>query len=388
MSEKDVEKQTPRERIPITGRFDQYRSSYWAAAVAAVSERYFVRPFVRHWWDDEKYRRNEISYNKRHAYAGFTGGIMAAITGFYAFATYRDMKSIFVEAVAAEFDKKPEDVTIRDLWASKNSAVEHTRANYIKYNARRFGVSSLFLLPFIAPKIPFLKKLFTGDGPNHKGFLVHPESGTDIGIGISGAYLLSDVINRKATFFETLQMVIDREVNHTDRPDERITASDLLTLYEANIKDRTPELSFASQRGTPAWEKTMGMFGRMAELMNATYNNDVAKEKCALGFPQFIFLIGHGLIDPAHVERSCAYIELANQHGLKAVKQVAAAVKRNVPFEKAAAAYPIRPHGGECGIEQECDAPTRTHAGKIGVPLENLAAREELRNTQADTRAL
>src|SRR5688572_25230542 len=128
----EEQKNTSPTPIPIKGRFDQYRSSFWAAAIAVLSTRYGVRPLVRHLWDNPQVAKQavrvskeapkQVSHYVKHIYAAAAGVIMYGVTGYYAKKTYDDMRSIFAEAVGAEFDKRPEDVTRKDIWASKNSA--------------------------------------------------------------------------------------------------------------------------------------------------------------------------------------------------------------------------------------------------------------------------
>src|SRR5690606_3520777 len=122
------EQNNSRDQIKISGRFDQYRSSYWAALVALLPARYFFRPFNRKSWENPA-----ASHFEKNRYSGIAGLFMSGITAYYALTTWKDMHSILSEAVAAEFNKDPKDVGFRDFWKSKNTIVQQTIHNYVKY---------------------------------------------------------------------------------------------------------------------------------------------------------------------------------------------------------------------------------------------------------------
>ena len=309
------------QKVKISGRFDQYRSSYWAALVALMPVRYLIRPFNRKHWDSPQPGEAEPTHFQKHAYSGIAGVFMSGVTSFYAYKTWRDMKSIFSETLAWEFNKQPEDVTFGDFRRSQNTIVKQTIDNYIKYNLRRFGVNTAFFAPF----------LLKGVAKKHNW---HPETGVDIGVGANALYLFSDVLTRQMTPFEELQSLIDRKVNHAERFGDQVTAADLLDVYERHAT-KGPIDSFVPMRGKPEWEKVNAMFERMADLMNQTYRNTVPREKADFGFPKFVYLVGNGLIDPAHMERSCAYIEIANRDGVKAARALEAELKQGKPLAQA-----------------------------------------------------
>jgi len=334
--EQPTEKQ--RHEMPITGRFDQYRSSYWAAKLAAFGIRYPFRSLAKAYSEQEN-----LPLYKKHAYSGVVGLIMGSVTGFFALRTWKDMHTIFKQPLAWEFNKPEEDVGFTDFWKSKNTMVQQTLSNYLRYNFRRVGIDVAFFLPLIV--FPFLKKKipYNGDSFFHRNF--HPdkwhfETGADWGLGANAAYLLSDVMARKMTPFESLQTAIDHKINHTDHAGDQMTAVDLLDIYERHA-DKGSIPSFKAQRGTPEWERSMVIFDRMADLMNQTYGNAPTEEKADFGFPKFIYLVGNKLIDPQNIKQTLAYIEVANRYDIPALKQVVDDVKNGVELATALTAFPI-----------------------------------------------
>jgi hypothetical protein len=186
--------------IPIHGRVDKYRSPYWSGIVAALGMRYAPRPFVRDYFDIKADSPN-YSHNKKHVYSALAGTMLTAVASLYAVQTYKDIKSILSEVVGWEKHKDPNDVTIFDMFSSKNSVVQQTMSNYVKFNTRRFGINAVYFTPFL------MKKTFM----KHN---LHGETGVDLGVAINGAYLFSDIIRRKMTPFEELQTLIDNKINH------------------------------------------------------------------------------------------------------------------------------------------------------------------------------
>lgn len=354
------------QKVKISGRFDQYRSSYWAALVPLLSARYIFRPFDRKHWDDPKPGEKPPTHFQKHRYSGIVGLFMSGITSFYAYRTYKDMKSIFREPLAWEFNKDPEDITLADFHRSKNTIVKQTVGNYVKYNLRRFGVNTVFFLPFA----------FKGFFKKHD---LHPETGVDIGIGANALYLFTDVLSRKMTPFEELQSLIDRKVNHAERYGDQVTAADLLDVYERHAP-RGPIDSFLTYRGKPEWDKAMRIFERMADLMNQTYHNTIPHEKADFGFPKFVYLVGNDMIDPDHIDLSMAGIEIANRDGIPTAIRFADDVKHGAKFEQLAQKYHFDPQSIRSHSEPSEPAPRQT---RLAPPPASLAEREQLRKLQS-----
>ncbi len=365
----------PQPDIKITGRFDQHRSSYWSGWLAIAGGRYATRPFLRHHWDAP----NGSHFN-RHKYAAGAGVLMNSVAAYYAKHTWDDMHSIFCQPLAWEFNKDPKDVNLKDFLNSKNTIVHQTIENYKKYNTRRFTVNSAFFLPLLVPVLNlFLKK------PVFKN--IHPETGVDLGMAANAGYLFSDVLSRKATPFETMQYIIDSKINHTEHSGDQITAGDLLDIYERHAA-KGGICSFKGQRGTPEWDRSTELFERMANLLNQTHNNIVATEKADFGLSKFIFLVGHGMIDPENIERSQANVEIANFHGVEAMKALAAGGKE-MSLEQVVAAYPVPRLQGQVGVENTEEAVVPEFAARPGnsrsqgltgeAPALSIAHREEQR---------
>jgi len=325
------EKET--QNIPITGRFDQYRSSYWGAKLAAFGVRYPFRSVARDTCQNEA-----VSNIKKHGYSSTVGLLMGSVTGFFAYRTWQDMRSIFAESLAWEFNKDEKDVGLADFWKSKNTVVQQTMGNYIRYNARRLAIDSFFFLPVIAA--PILSKFGVKQSSKWHPINWHFETGADLGLGANAVYLLSDVVSRKITPFESLQSAIDRKINHSEHADAQMTAPDLLDIYERHAAKGAID-SFIGHRGSPEWDRSMVIFTRMADLINQTYENVTPKEKADFGISHFIYLVGHNLIQPKKVEQTLAYIEVANRYGMKALKQVVKEVKEGADVATALQQYPV-----------------------------------------------
>ncbi|MDE3061329.1 MAG: hypothetical protein KGJ06_09990 [Pseudomonadota bacterium] len=320
-------KKTPPQEISITGRLDQYRSSYWATAVAVLPIRYIFKQLLPDRWSKWKNGNKTTEFLARHMYSLLAGAFMEGITFYHARRTKKDIRSIFAQALAWEFDKDPKDVTWSDFQKSTNSIVRQTLENYYGLNARRAAVNATFFAPLL------LKPIF-------KTEKWHPELGADIGLTANAAYLFRDVMVRKSTPFEELQSTIDLKINHASSPADKIEAADLLNIYERHAAKGVID-SFVGQRGTPQWDRSMEIFTRMADLMNQTYSKVTPHEHADFGIPKFIYLVGHNLIEPGDIERTRAYIEVANRHGIRALKKVVADMQQGMDLEHAIQQYPV-----------------------------------------------
>jgi len=293
----------------IKGRFNQYTSGYWALTLPALAARYVGRYATQLLGLGEKSPR---------LYSGLAGGWMLGITSLYASRTYRDMKRVFSETLAYEFDKKPEDVGIRDFFKSQNAIVHRTLWNFLKYNTRRYAVSSTFFASFLPWKrVPVIKDIVK----------TPLADSVDLGVGVTGGYLFLDVLNRKVTFFEALQNFIDTKINHTESIGQPVTDTDLLNLYAIHARDNDPKNPMSGRMDTLAWKEEQIIFGRMADLMNQTYGNAIKSEQANFTVPKLVYLLGNGLIKKENIEQSLMYIEIANRYGMDAVKQAAVAIK-------------------------------------------------------------
>lgn len=346
----------PAHSVEITGRFDQYRSSYWAAKLATFGARYPFRPFSR------GHVENEMHSNiKRHSYSAAVGGLMESVTAFFALRTWKDMKSIFRETLAWEFNKDPEDVGLTDFIKSKNTMVQQTLQNYVRYNTRRVAIDLFWFAPMIAG--PIMNKLGVPKTSKFHPQTWHFETGADLGLGANAAYLFSDVINRRITPFESLQSVIDRKINHTDHINDKMTADDLLDIYERHAANGPIE-SYLGKRGTSEWKEHIAPFERMAELINQTYANEPTGSPTHFTMSEFIHMVGHKLIDPNKREQTMAFIEIADKYGMGALSKVVNETS----------------HGG--------DLATAMRSFPLDIPQEQAAAIEENLPDKAFTKSI
>jgi len=304
----------------IKGRFNQYTSGYWALALPALAARYVARyagkifkPELQHW---------NISKN---FYATAVGSWMLGITGIYTMSTYGDMKRVFSEPLAYEFDKKPEDINIRDFFKSKNAIVQTTLHNFLKRSFLRTAFASSFF-SFLLP------------GQRFKNLDVDP---VDLGTGLTGGYLVSDVLIRKMTFFEALQNFIDNKINHSESVGQIITDDDLMNLYAIHARDNPPDRLISGKMDTVGWRNDKIIFSRMADLMNQTYRNEPSKEQADFTVPKLIYLLGNNLLSRENKENSLTYIEIANRYGIPAVKEVVQSVQDGSTLAEAIQKYPV-----------------------------------------------
>jgi hypothetical protein len=88
----------------------------------------------------------------------------------------------------------------------------------------------------------------------------------------------------------------------------------------------------------------------MTDLMNRTYQYKNARDYVGSGgtvqpanfpFPTYQYLSGFNLIDPDHLERSKAYVEVANTHGIRAVQDMQKLIHSGVSLEECLKRYPI-----------------------------------------------
>jgi hypothetical protein len=350
----------------IRGRFNQYTSGFWALALPAIAARYVGRYLLKIAQFDPKVP-HEVKPGNR-LYAVIVGTGMAGMIGLYSARTWGDMKRVFSETLAYEFDKKPEEIGIHDFMASKNAIVQRTMKNFIKYNSRRTVVASTFFA-FLLGKL----------GGQFKRFQAPEADSVDLGVGATGAYLFSDVLNRKVTFFEAMQNFIDRKINHQESVGEVITDNDLMNLYAVHARENATDHLVAQTMDTIGWRKDQVIFGRMAELMNQTYRNTPTKERADFTVPKLIYLLGEGLITRENIDHSLAYIELANRHGMTAVKQVVREVKEGKSFDEALSSFPIS-HPKPEAKKQEPAAPAGdTHVARLNELKKKEMIQSDLR---------
>lgn len=350
------------QHIDISGRFDKYRSSFWAAAVAALGARYLPRPFLRNSMKD-----SNPNFFTKHLYSGLAGVAMESVTAVFAYSTWKDMRNVFAEPLAWEFNKDPKDVSFSDFRHSKNSMVKQTLGNYINYNLRRAAINLTYFSPYIFKPV-FEKSVKNRESMFHPQNW-HSESGADFALGANALYLLSDVFTRKATPFEAMQAAIDSKINHAESFADRVAAVDLLNIYERHA-EKTHIQSFAPQRGTQKWERSMELFSRMAELMNQTYSNEPRTEQANFTIGKFIYLVGNHMINPDQPTQTEAYIEVVNRYGVESLKEMVHSMSEGKSLGDALKPFPVTMHHTD---DKDCPvipAPVATdkHIDKAHAP--------------------
>lgn len=269
----------------------------------------------------------------------------AALTSFYAYRVSSDIRKVFAETVAYETGKDPKDVTMRDFWNSDNVLVKSTVKNFIWKNLYRYATDAVFFLGDIL-RMTRLTKV----NPWFKNASNLPF--TDLGVGVKGFTLLVEINNKDTTSLEYLLQLIDSKLNPARGIGEQIKSSELIDLYQKWAKQVDPKVAFTDatihqNRDDLDWGKAHVVFNRIADLMNATYKykhgDEVAvsgNDTANLALPKYLYLLGHGLIDTHNLERTLAYVEVANHYGIEEVKSMQALCKRNMPLEQVLERYP------------------------------------------------
>lgn len=245
----------------------------------------------------------------------------------YSNTVYKDIKNIFSEAVSMEFDKPADRINIEDIRHSQNRIVQKTLENFRHRTLRRLLVDFLFF---------------------PAGWLRHPGAG-DFVLGLKGVQLFAETWKRKTTMFEDLVTFVNNKINPRNGLGQPIAIGEVFDLYQHYAQEFAPQRAFTNVIEGPngegiLWARSEPIFQRITELMNATYaykhpsvvdpttGNVVPQANFAL--PMFIYLLGHDLIDLSHPKRTQITIEVANQHGIHAVKELQTLVAKGVRNEE------------------------------------------------------
>ncbi len=104
-------------------------------------------------------------------------------------------------------------------------------------------------------------------------------------------------------------------------------------------------------------------FDRMTQLMNLTYAykhpSDIdpqtgqVRRQADFALPKFIYLLGHDLIDVNKPEQTLAAIEIANQFGIPAVKEMQAMLKSGASLVQVTERFPIPAHAATDKTKQQ-----------------------------------
>lgn len=250
-----------------------------------------------------------------------------------------DMKSLYSEAVGYEQNKDPTQVTIDDIFASKNTIVQSTVKNFTHKQNQRLAISAL----------PFLKNL-----PS-----IRATQFGDLAIGAWGMLWAFDVWGREPTMLELLADFVNDRLNLKFGFGDKIKPTDIINLYQQYALKTHPDWSFKTILSRDPgenrqWAENEGVFARIAELMNESYNykhTTVLDPKTGspmvtadFTLPKFIFLLGHDLINTREPEWTKTYIEIANTFGMDAVKETMKAQKSGKTLTDVLAKYPVNIH--------------------------------------------
>lgn len=273
------------------------------------------------------------------------GAYMFGVTGTYEYNVYKNIRKVYAETVAYEDDKRPESIRLSDFRHSNNRLVQNTMLNFRDKTFSRLGTDLGFFgrwLGYVHPSLSMLKNFKFGE---------------TIG-GLKLAQSLGSVYTRRNTIFEEICSLIEKKINPIRGISESITAPDLIDVYQNYAHTVEPRRAFHDitihqTSDVIDWKRAESVFSLAAELMNRTYkykHNRVDEMPAEMRvradpgnftLPKFLYLLGHDLIDPAKPEQSMAYVQVANQYGMQAVKQLQASLEKGMALEEAIKPYSI-----------------------------------------------
>lgn len=357
--------------IPIKSAYNKYESPFMQLIAPLIATRYLwlaiedINPknFLKkpnpggEVWKEP----GALRYASRNFAAFGMGATFLSIMSLYSKNTLHDIRSLYAEAVGYELDKKPEDVTYKDIFKnSQNKAVEVTCKAYTHRTMIRLSTAATFFVPW------------------HK-FRDFPESkpkydaNANAGVGAVGVYLMGEGLMREPSFFDVEQGLVFKAINHTDKREiGSIKAENIQTLLMLQKKHENK----GYQRPTPSSEEGQclrQLSVRVADLMNQTYGNSTKHEQANFTLGKFNFLTGFGLLD--NFPESMAYVELANRSSdMKEVKAVAAAIKGGQSADQAFKKYGISVE------EASCYKPAPEAAASQQKSFQDIVGRKEPRD--------
>lgn len=270
---------------------------------------------------------------RQHEYAHYydrgLGIGSGVLTLAHSYGTAQNIKKLYAETVALEFDKRPEDVLYSDILKSKNEIVQNTLDNAVSQNAVRLASDAVFMgrslsaLEGIAPVFGRARSM----------------NFAYLGLALKGALLTKDISQKHSTVFEALTGLIDKKINSVHGISDAINAGDVIDIYQKYATFAKPENMFLDVTVRQHsdmdmdWPKSERMFSRIADLMNQTYKykksslSDEERIKQStnvevdFGLPKYVHLLGQGLIDPTKPEQTMTIVEIAAHHDMKAVRE-------------------------------------------------------------------
>ncbi len=367
---KKVETAPAPQTLPIEGKFARYNSPFLQLMIPMLTTRYMwqaleeINPFnvlqkpnpalkpEFKAWKEPTFGR----YVSRNIAALGMGSVVLGVISYYSKKTYSDIHTVYAEAVGYELNKKPEDVTTRDLMKSDNAALAVTRDAFIKRTAIRMAAGASFFLPW--HRLRAWAK--AGSMPKFA-------ANANAGVGMVGTYLSMDGFIRKQSFFEAEQSLVADALNHSDTNTSKVIATadiEALMLLQRHHLDNNYKWPLLNK---PEADEQMKLASRIAELMNQTYHNTEKKEHADFTLGKFNFLIGFGLLD--QYPEALELVEIANKsQDMSEIKTVIAGVKRGQTVRNAMEGLPVpavHEHAPAEDPQKSFAAKVRPHAAKI-----------------------
>ena len=244
-----------------------------------------------------------------------------------------DIRNIFSEAVGYETGKPQDKVTFSDIKRSHNAIIRQTIKNYHDKMWQRFATDGLFFLT-----TPLKSENFT-----------------DMVLGAKGLQIFADSWNRKSTMFEDLVGFVNNKINPRNGLGQLISIGDVFDLYQhyTDIFNKNDMFSNVVARNAveyDIWANSRVVFERMTELLNNSY---AYKHKVMLDangkptgmedftLPKFVYLLGHDLINVRDPKTTLAYVEIANAHGMEAVKEMQKMLASGTGLDAVLERYPV-----------------------------------------------
>lgn len=275
-------------------------------------------------WKEPSFGR----YVSRNFAALGMGATFLGVVGLYSKNTLHDIKSMYAEAVGYELDKKPEDVTLHDIFMkSENKAVAVTRAAYTRRTLMRAAAAGSFFMPW------HKFRDFKTAAPKY-------DANANAGVAALGTYLCAEGFLRDPSFFDSEQKMVSSKVHHhAMNPYATIQPQDVLSLLFLHEKhyDKHYEIPpVATEEG----QEKLRLATRIAKLFNETYKNVPNEERAQFTIGKFNYLIGFGLLDKS--PESLGFVELANRSkDMHEVKEAARAIRGGKDAKDVFAGYDI-----------------------------------------------
>ena len=302
-------------------------------AIAEKRDAFVGRVAQRGWADksDPNLAREHVSGRAQNVTFGL-GSLALTLT--YSNMVYRDIFNLFSETVAFESGKDPAKITFKDIRHSDNRIVSKTVENWYWKSGSRAALDLLFFLP------KAVKWQFWGD----------------MVLGAKGMQLFTETWKREPTLFEHVAALVNSKINPKNGLGQPINVGEVFDLYQHYHFQFDPQNAFRNvldnnTNEARIWAGGKPVFDRITELLNLTYsykhattidkNTNMPVRDANFAMPKFLYLLGHDLIDPAKPAQTLMYIEIANSHGMEAVKQARTAMQSGASINDITSRYPV-----------------------------------------------